>query len=419
MLSEAWLWLLFALFGLNLSSLVWKKARREQHAAFSEYVFGLAVGYFVWSFGDEIRGAGLVADITVAALWFTAATPPLTAVWLARDQVLQLARQVAIFALGFGVGLVYISVEFAALSGLGAVAFFIALGRFRRYLRTQLQQWRWRRNERRSQPEEIPARPEDQKLIDELQKKVATAEYKKERQEAALEKLRDQQEQKAEHQNRRRQEIFEQVQRIRREQRSAMEKGTQAQGLHHHPSSYGFLLAEATRVLRAEIQAGERVPAIEADPFLFEVVERLLQADDFETRYFHRAGAKAIAAVESYLAGDHPLDAARSTLQRLKLEPEHVAPEPLVEPFLNSLLEAWLEPHRKFQTQQWQLFNAKKHPEQGRLSDFLRTQGLEHPEVEKWRDCWDASPALFVGKPIPAKHPRKIRRRWPLTSWRS
>ena len=104
----------------------------------------------------------------------------------------------------------------------------------------------------------------------------------------------------------RRREISEQVRLLREQEVTGLRESDGAGRQSFHPH-YGLLMAEAWRVLRAQLARGERIPAAEHDAFFFQVVDELLEPDDFEGRYFHGKGRKAIPAVNQYLGGREPL----------------------------------------------------------------------------------------------------------------
>lgn len=156
-------------------------------------------------------------------------------------------------------------------------------------------------------------------------------------------------------------------------------------------------MAEAWRVLRAQIARGERIPAAEHDAFFYQVVDELLHPDDFRERYFHEKGRQAVSAANRYLAGQEPLASVRDLVGHLKLGPALLAPEPLRDYEGEAVLEDWLVPHRRHQSRLWEDFRGGRHPAQEQVIQFLRDREQGLPSEREWRDLWDNHPALFSG----------------------
>ncbi len=339
------------------------------------------------------------------ALIFCAASPVLGYLWWGRDgeirrRFFRMLLFLALLTVGF-VGWSFVvesplAVLVLALST--AVLPFLPARKFRGWLTRRRLVARGRDEQRQAhQLSEAEHRQQEIELAQSHQAQAATQRQltTKEKQVAALKRKDAQRRQKKEL---RRQEISGQIQQLREAEVEQVQRGKPDLRFH---ADYGFLIAEAWRVLRAQIARGDRVPAVEHDAFFFQVVEELLAAEDFEGRYFHAKGRKAITTANRYLAGRVPLRKAVRQIQRLRLTPAQLAPEPLQHGVGAELLEVWLVPHRRLQAAQWEEFQDGNHTYHVQIMTVWtrRGKGSGQPNRQQWQDLWDEQPALFL-KPV-------------------
>ena len=149
----------------------------------------------------------------------------------------------------------------------------------------------------------------------------------------------------------------------------------------------------------------KRTPAANRDEFFHQIVAELMGPESFKERYFHEQGRTAIATVNRYLEGDEPLSTAREAIERLRLNPSLLAPEPLDGDLVPVLLEAWLIPHRRYQDLLLEEYLQGQHPLQVQLAKFLSGRVSGDPgdpgdaaqvSRQQWRRLWDEHPAEFL-----------------------
>ncbi len=170
----------------------------------------------------------------------------------------------------------------------------------------------------------------------------------------------------------------------------------QDQDIPQYETTHGFLMLETSRVLRSQIDAGERTPPLELLPFYFEVLAELLQDDDFESRYFHPASRQIVRAVNAFHRGECPLRSVHDLVH--DLDHSQYAPRPFLGDIEEALVEGWFLPFRRHQERQFELYQSGEHPRQSELSE--RTLGVpEQVTIWDWRAAWDEEPWLFVAEP--------------------
>lgn len=376
--------------------------------------WSLVAGFLCYHNFLDLYHAGDLSAVAGFGLLFGAVSPILGWLWWGHDGLIRkrifkalaflflTAVGFALWSLALGTGAEVAAMVLAILTA--CIPF---LG-----IRRRVRQWRWRSRARRERRRaEQQARREELRL-QRQQRAVARDEQRTERLERDLEAkdrriadLKSREAQRVADRQQRRREISEQVRLLREQEVTGLRESDGAGRLSFHPH-YGPLMAEAWRVLRAQLVRGERIPAAEHDAFFYQVVDELLAPDDFEGRYFHSKGRKAIAAVDQYLGGREPLATVQRTLARLKLGPTQLAPEPLPEYSGRALLEAWLVPHRRFQHRLWEDFRSGRHPRQELVLQHLRELKRGLPSPDEWRTLWDENPQIFAGSvPGPASFP--------------
>ena len=359
--------------------------------------FGLAfctvspvLGWLWWGRNGEVRRRLLKA---LAFLFFT-------------------AIGFAVWSLAFGTSGVTVAL------GLGTACLpFLGLRKRFRRARSRRRERRRKRQEARQQT--LEARQGEQALVRD-QRRTAALKREMETKDRRIAQLEGGEKKRIESLAHQRQEIAEQI-RLLREAEVDRVRQEQNAGLQFH-SHYGFLMAEAWRVLRAQVARGERIPAAEHDTFFLQVVDELLEPESFGDRYFHEKGRCAIAAVNQYLAGRESLANAHVAVARLKLNPALLAPEPLSEYSGHTLLESWLVPHRRYQDRLREDLQEGRHPQQERVIQFLRERHLQRiPSQQEWRALWDDHPAIFVGivpEPVAGDGAQPIWRRVVSSIWK-
>lgn len=364
-------------------------------------IFFSLVAAYVWYDQHGSLSFGLDGDsLAGLALIFCAASPLLGWFWWAKDGSLRRrSLKLALFAILFIVGVtvwpVVIGEGWSAL----ALSLLTASVPFWPKKKWWQRMGRWRRSrryrsaERRETKQEAKLERRERKEMQQSLRQRDRLEAKLTAQDGQIAQLEAGESQERARLAQRREEVAGQVRLIRAAQVEEIQNGSD--GLRFHPE-FGFLMAEAWRVLRAQIARGERIPATENDAFFHQVVAELLEPSDFEIRYFHRSGAKAIAAVNRFLGGAKPLQDVAMELKKLRLKPALLAPEPLPEYSGTSLLEAWLVPHRRYQGRLREDFQEGRHPRQQEIIEFLRERKLGLPSQEEWRDLWDRNPASFA-----------------------
>lgn len=380
-----------------------ENARRGQIFRPMAVFWSLVAGYLGYVNLPDLYPAGDLDALAGIGLGFCAVSPVLGWIWWGRDGLVRkrLGRAVLFLfltAMGF--------VVWSLVLGAGAEGAAVVLALLTGCLpflgiRKRLQQARWRARSRREQRrahqqarrEELQALQQHQAVLV-GQGRTAQLERDLEARDRRIAKLKSNDAKRASSLARQREEVAEQIRVLREEEVERVRQGGGHLRFHPH---YGFLMAEAWRVLRAQIARGERIPAAEHDAFFYQVVDELLVQEDFGDRYFHSKGRDAIAAVNLYLGGREALATIRGAIARLKLHPALLAPEPLSEYSGQALLEAWLVPHRRFQHRLWEDFQGGRHPRQETVIRFLRDQKLGLPSQQEWRTLWDDHPAVFSG----------------------
>lgn len=406
---EAWLWLPLGILSLHVSTFIWKKVRRHQALHLSEFLMAGAAGYAAWSFGSELWSGGFLTQVSVLAFWWCAASPVLSFLWFGRGgRIRSFLGRTSFALLVWSVVTVatasVLDLRMAALTGVGTTAFVFLMPRLWRSIRQSQRHWQHARQDRQRRRQERQSHRREEQALEQARHRAVAAERRLEQSEARVIQLQRRDEKLARQRGALRIETIEQLRQVRAWERQQMLEAKA--GMVVHPSSFGFVLLEAARVLRAEIAAGERIPPLENEQFLLEVAERLLAADDFVERYLHGKGERAVVALNRFLKGEVPLATVEVQIGRLGLSSAELAPSPVLGPFLPTLLEAWLIPQQRFQEHQRQRFAAGTHPYQAAISDFLRPHGDGTPEAETWRTFWNASPAIFVhGKQLPQPAP--------------
>jgi hypothetical protein len=165
------------------------------------------------------------------------------------------------------------------------------------------------------------------------------------------------------------------------------------EGVPRYETAHGFLMLETGRVLRAQIDAGERNPPLELPPFYFSVLSELLQDDDFERRYFHSQGRAIVQAVNRFHRGECPVNSLKKLVQKLSAR-EH-ARRPFLGDAEDVLVEGWLAPFRRYQERQFDLYRAGEHPRQSELA-ASRIGLPEDLSGRGWQKAWDERPWLFA-----------------------
>lgn len=376
--------------------------------------WSLVAGFLCYRNFLDLYHAGDLAAVAGFGLLFGAVSPILGWLWWGHDGLIRkrifkglvflflTAVGFALWSLALGTGAEVAAMVLAILTA--CIPF---LG-----IRRRVRQWRWRSRERRDRRRaEQEARREERRLQSQQQALVRDQRRTErlERDVAARDRriaeLKSREAQRVADRQQRRREVSQQVRLLREQEVALLRENEEAGRLSFHPH-YGFVMAEAWRALRAQLARGERIPAAEHDAFFFQVVDELLAPDDFEGRYFHRMGRKAIAAVNQYLGGREPLATVQRTLTPLKLGPTQLAPEPLPDYSGRVLLEAWLVPHRRFQHRLWEDFRSGRHPRQEVVIQHLRELKRGLPSPDEWRALWDDSPQVFAGiAPGPASSP--------------
>jgi len=401
MASGAWL-LAPGLLATFLGFANLENARRGQAFRPMTIFWSLAAGYVCYHNFLDLYHAGDLSALAGLGLVFCAVSPVVGWIWWGQNG--EIRRR--LFKAAAFVSLAAASlVLWSALVGAGVVAAGLALATaflpflsIRKRLERRRARWRAQRRARhQARMVELQVQRERQALMRD-QQRTADLERELEAREQRIATLRSDEERRVSKLTLQRKEIAEQVRLLREEEVERVRR--HGDGLRFHPH-YGFLMAEAWRVLRAQIARGERIPAAEHDAFFYQVVDELLHPDDFRERYFHEKGRQAVTAVNRYLAGQEPLASVRDLLGHLKLGPALLAPEPLRDYEGKALLEAWLVPQRRHQSRLWENFRGGRHPAQEQVIQFLREREQGLPSEREWRDLWDNHPALFSGIILP------------------
>lgn len=404
MLEGAWFWLPLGLLSLHFSTFIWRKVRRHQALHLSEFLMAGAAGYAAWNFGSELWSGGLLMQVSGLALWWCAVSPVLSFLWFGRDGGIRHFLGRMSFALLVWVVVTVamatvLDLRMAAMAGIGTAVLLLVMPRLWRRIRQSQRQWLYARQDRLRHSQEIQTHRQDEKALEQARHRAVAAEKRLEKSEARIIRLQRRDEELTQKRKEHRIEVINQLRQVRQWERQRMSE--HQSGMVVHPSSFGFILLEAARVLRAEIAAGERIPPLENEQFLLEVAERLLAPDDFVVRYLHSKGERAVVALNRFLKGEVALAMVQVQIERLGLSNVELAPSPVLGPFLPTLLSSWLIPQQRFQEHQRQRFVAGAHPHQVAISDFLRTRCSATSEAEAWRAFWNASPATFLhGKSV-------------------
>ncbi len=376
--------------------------------------WSLVAGYFCYRNFLDLYHAGDLYVLAGFGLLFAAVSPILGWLWWGHDgQIRKRLFRTFLFlvltAVGFVVWPLFPGVEagtiVAGLSLLTASLPFLGMRKRLRLARWQARSRRDRRRERQeARRQELRVQQQDQAVVRD-QNRTAQLERDLESRDLRIAKLKSGEKKRIADLARQRKEIAEQIRLLREEEVGRIRQGSGSLRFHPH---HGFLMAEAWRVLRAQIARGDRIPAAEHDAFFFQVVEELLGPNDFEDRYFHTKGRAAIGAVNRYLGGRDALSTVRSAVAQLQLDPDLLAPEPLPAYDGHALLEAWLVPHRRFQHRLWEDFQGGLHPQQEAVIRYLRNQNLGLPSPEEWRKLWDENPRIFAASIDPGSTPTPI-----------
>lgn len=410
-----------------------ENARRGLFLRPIDIFWSLVAGYLAVRHADNLSAGNSPEFLVWCALVFCAASPFLGYCWWGRDgrirrRVFRLAAYFFLTALGF---IIWMQVLGAAPLALAlalitaALPFFPARRLLRRYI-GRFRTWRRERREQRAASMELRQQRQESAEVQHYRRLHAASERKLRAKDRRIAALRKRDEQRQKRVERRRKEVCEQVRMLRESEIERLRQGRE--GLSLHPQ-YGFLMAEAWRMLRAQLARGERTPAVEHDAFFHQAVVELVTDDGFQQRYFHRKGRKAVAAVNRYLEGQESLATVQRNVKRLRLKPGQLAPYPLEGDMGVALVEAWLVPHRRQQERLREEFQDGQHPLQVQIAEFLRQHGEDAPDHSGWRALWDEHPAVFV-RPLalsiqrPVQRRRKIRkwlRRWrlDLSTWRN
>lgn len=365
---------------------------RHEGTSFARLFLPVIAGVLALNYGAALREESLT--LVPLALWFCAASPLLALLGWGRGfrrALLWLLRAALGLFLGLSAGALVVGKTEAVLL-LGLVGTILAVLPFGR--------WRKRRPRRFSRPSGwFPTGDAElQTRLAAVERSAGVTAQERERLVFRLRVLEEGQVDHARWLEVKRREIREQVARLRSTEVSRLKA---AGGVIAFDPHYGFLMAEAWRVLRAELVAGERLPAIEHDGVFHQVVADLLLGDDFEARYFHRSGKAAVEAVNRFLAGEVPVSAVRDHLRALRLEPHQLALRPLTGEPVSTLLEAWLVPFRRWQRRQWERFEAGDHPRQEELAAEFIARGLPaFLAPADWQALWDEQPQLFTEQSV-------------------
>lgn len=366
---------------------------RQEGSSFARLFLPVIAGVLALNYGATLREDGLT--LVPLALWFCAVSPLLALLGWGRG-----FRRVLLWLLRAAVGLFLGLIAGALLVGkveavllLGLIGFTLAVLPFGH--------WRKRRRQNRfSRPSggSPSADAELKTRLAAVERSAAVISQERERLAARLRVLEEGQVDHTRRLEEKRREIREQVARVRSAEVARLRA---CSGIIAFDPHYGFLMAEGWRVLRAELAAGERLPAIEHDGVFHQVVAELLRADDFEARYFHRAARAAMTVVNGFLAGEVPISAARDQLRALRLEPHQLALRPLTGDPVSTLLEAWLVPLRRWQRRQWERFEAGEHPRQEEIAAEFAARGLPaYLAAADWQALWDEQPRLFTEQSV-------------------
>jgi hypothetical protein len=340
----------------------------------------------------ELAAAGGLFEVTAWMLVFCAVSPAVGFIWWGRNgRIRRWLLTVLALTVLTGVGTLLWARQLgvrreALVLGFGSAV--IVLLPFRRWLRRLRWSFRARRESRRLVKETARLNPDraPAKAVGAGQARAEQAAREVKRLEERISKLEHKEGQETARLAARRREIAEQERLIRLGE----------DGLRFHPE-FGFIMAEAWRTLRAEIAAGERVPAIEHEEFFRQAVEELLSAPDFEARYLHEPGRVAMAALNGHLAGEKPLPWALERILRLHWQPQLLAPRLPAGELPRSIVEAWLVPHRRLQQSAWEAFLTGEHSRQEEIAAALKSwDAAPEPALEEWRSLWDEHPAAFI-----------------------
>ena len=398
---ESLFWYGLGWISLVLSGEIWKTCRTGRLPSASQLAAVIVAGHLAWNHGADLWAWGGLHRFVVFSFGFHCVSPVAAFWWFGVGGAL---RRWTLRSICFGLLTLYavFMLSLRPTPGLESPLRRVALGaglallpflwlELRGTLRRGWQSWalyrqhhRARLQERRQKRQE--ARERRRQLQEESRKAEQLAKAQEER-----ERLQKQEQDQASRLATKRREILDQVRQIRALEVQRLREGKT--GLLFHPH-YGFLLAEAARTLRAEIATGERIPPIENDTFLLEVVEHLLKADDFQDRYCHQAGRQAMDAINAYLLARQPLEQSLETIRKLELQPEQLAPTPFLGETASELVEGWLLPHRRFQELERQQYLECCHPQQDDLEHVWC--GDPTPSVMQWRREWDRAPWRFA-----------------------
>lgn len=391
-MTDVW-WIAIGIVAAILGVRHVEDARRGNLLRPGAIAWSILAGWTVWEYGRPLVESGSLLLLVGGSLLFCALSPWLGYFLYGRNGKIwrSLLRGVGFVLVAFCsiIGWAIVSPRYALPAGLmTAVVLFLPHGVFARWIKTGLQRRRSSRELRLATAKECAneARSRgDGGTSRELQRRQRALERRWRDQDRRLAALERGEHVERARLNAIREEARAQVQEIREEEVRRIRSGEHGLVFHEH---YGFLMAEAWRVVRSRL-------TVETDGAFFQVVTELLDLGDFERRFFHDTGREAIEAVNRYLAGDWPLSRSRSALEELRLSPAMLAPVPLSRPVIPTLLEAWLMPHRRRQDREWERYElGESTPE---LDSLLESAGVDFPTRETWRRLWDEHPHVFEG----------------------
>ena len=364
-------------------------AREEKHVPATRALLTVLSGYLAWRCSPDLLASGRQDELV--ALLFGFASAPIGWIIFSRGGavLLFLLRTVLFFLVAF-LSFLALSPRFPNLPALIGSIFigtlvFLPLGKWAK----RILSWITSRRSAEKAPA-LPASDSIQNLesgLEEARREAKASKKRIDRLEKNTEKSRRTAKRQEADRERRRTEIVSRVREI-----LALSEGND-HDIPQYETIHGFLMLETSRVLRSQIEAGERNPPLELPPFYFDVLSELLASDDFEERYFHRLGQEIVRALNAFFRGECPLGMVRRLAS--ELDHGHLAPRPFFGDLEHAVVEGWLVAFRRYQDRQCDLYQAGEHPRASELSAREVGDPFDITYLQ-WREAWDAEPWIFV-----------------------